>query len=259
MNKLYSSLLISFTSLFTTMSVSADESTQQTSANIELSTQNIQETGGYLSADIFINNKSNDFENIKYWLSVKGPKGLSFPAKSVVQGDNSNIETVETGSILSFSRGIWIRDYMEDGLYTVSIEGVNTDTGVIFKESSQFVKGVDLLNPAVIDGLSLQVSLSIASSIPSDGGYLPLYIDVQNAREIPASVEFWITAEGPDGLNIPINSRQALTIGGEDSYTKARGFRFDASYPKGEYVLTTQMYDVASGQHIEYSLSVFKD
>lgn len=259
MNKLYSSLLISFASLFTTMSVSADESTQQTSANIELSTQNIQETGGYLSADIFINNKSNDFENIKYWLSVKGPKGLSFPAKSVVQGDNSNIETVETGSILSFSRGIWIRDYMEDGLYTVSIEGVNTDTGVVFKGSSQFVKGVDLLNPAVIDDLSLQVSLPIESNISSDGGYLPLYIEVKNARETLASVEFWITAEGPDGLNIPVNARQVLDINGQDSYNKTRGFWFDPNYPKGEYVLTTQMYDVTSGKHIEYSLSIFKD
>lgn len=266
MNKLSSSLLVGCLMLATPFStVSASETTaadiEKIATSIELSTQQLTEVGGYIVADVTVKNAGTDAADLKYWISVKGPKGLVFPAKAVVQVNSSEFEadSVESGSALKLRRGIWVRDYMDNGLYTVSIEGVNTETGQIFKETTQFAKGVDLLNAANLDGLTLNTALAFETSVPSDGGYIPLFVEIDNARDFAANVEFWITAEGPAGLNIPVQSRVFLDINAGDSYTKSRGFKFDASYPAGEYNFIAQMYDTATGKRVERSIIVVKE
>lgn len=229
-------------------------------ADITLSQSQVSSTGGYISSQLDIANESCESVKFKYWLSVKGPEGIYFPAKAVVGVDTIQQESValNIGRMLNVTRGIWIPEYISDGKYTVSLQIV-AESGEVFKTEEVFVKGIDPNSLPETDGLTVEVKNQLEiSSIESEGGYVPFTVELDNGRETDASVEFWMTAVGPNGLIIPVNSREKMIITARGSYSKARGFTMDKSYPAGEYVINTQVVDVESGKRVETLLVIVK-
>ncbi|CAM2996902.1 RbmA family biofilm matrix protein [Vibrio neptunius] len=229
-------------------------------AQIQLSKNEIPTEGGYLSANINLTNIGDEEADLKYWVSVTGPKGIVFPAKAVVGVNSSEFdsENIEEGSALHIERGIWVREYMDDGLYKVAVEGVNVKTGKTFSKSESFAKGVSIEQPATIDGLILESYVVNDTTYPSEGGYLILDLQAHNTRTEAANIEFWVTAIGPDGLAIPVHARVLETVPALEELSIIRGFTLDASYPDGEYTIVPQLYDVDSGQRVEGALKVYK-
>ena len=265
MKKLIAALLSGSIALSTSLSVFAADNQSENEeflldAQIQLSKSQVPTEGGYLSASIDLTNIGGDDADLKYWVSVKGPKGIVFPAKSVVGLSSSEFdsENIEEGSALHIERGIWVREYMDDGLYQVSVEGVNVETGKSFSKSETFAKGVSLEQPAAIDGLILEAFAVNDTVYPSEGGYLILDLQAQNTREEAANIEFWVTAIGPDGLAIPVHARILKSVPAFDELSIIRGFTLDASYPDGEYTIVPQLYDVDSGKRVEGAIKVYK-
>ncbi|MGR5207583.1 MULTISPECIES: RbmA family biofilm matrix protein [Vibrio] len=228
--------------------------------SIELSKEQVDNTGGYVSASIGMENVGEIDANIKYWVSVTGPQGLSFPAKSVVSANSSEfqVDDVEEGTRLNFKRGIWVRDYMSDGIYEVSVEGVNIDTGAPFKQSVQFTKGVDTDGGKRISGLTIQSKLLSADNFGSEGGYALISMDIQNTSSQPIEVEFWVNAVAANAFDIPVHARVTRIIAPNSTEQIVRGFWLDATYPDGEYVVTPQFFETVSGERVDFQLKLFK-
>ncbi|MEF3022876.1 hypothetical protein V4D05_17225 [Vibrio mimicus] len=229
-------------------------------ADITLSQSQVASTGGYISSQLDITNESCESVKFKYWLSVKGPEGMYFPAKAVVGVDTAQQESdaLSTGRMLNVTRGFRIPEYMADGKYTVSLQVV-AENGEVFKADEVFVKGIELNSLPDIDGLTVEVKNQFEiASVESEGGYVPFTIALHNGRETDAEVEFWMTAVGPNGLIIPVNSREKMTVSASTTYSKVRGILMDKSYPAGEYVINTQVVDTVSGKRVEESITVVK-
>lgn len=236
------------------------ESQPLVDANISLSQHQLAATGGYISSQLGIANDSCESVKFKYWLSVKGPKGIYFPAKAVVGVDTAQQESdaLSTGRTLKVTRGFWIPEYMADGKYTVSLQIV-TENGQIFKANETFVKGVDLNTLPEIDGLTVDIQNQFAiESVENTGGYVPFSVSLNNSRASEATVEFWMTAIGPNGLIIPVHSREKWTVPAGNSTSKVRGFNLDKSFPAGDYIINTQIVDTVSGERVEESITVVK-
>ncbi|KJY72138.1 RbmA protein [Vibrio coralliilyticus] len=265
MKKLIIALLSGSIALSTSLSVFAVENQMANEeflldAQIQLSKNQVPTEGGYLSASIDLTNIGDGDASLKYWVSVKGPKGIVFPAKSVVGVNSSEFdsENIEEGSALHIERGIWVREYMDDGLYQVAVEGVNVETGKTFSKSETFAKGVSIEQPAAIDGLILEAFAVNDTIFPSEGGYLILDLQAHNTRDQSANIEFWVTAVGPDGLAIPVHARVLKSVPALEELSIIRGFTLDASYPDGEYTIVPQLYDVDSGKRVEGAIKVYK-
>ncbi|EPP4081354.1 RbmA family biofilm matrix protein [Vibrio cholerae] len=228
-------------------------------SDITLSQNQLASIGGYISSDFYIVNESCENMKFKYWLSVKGPQGLYFPAKSVVGVDTAleyNAD-LSTGRKLNVTRGFWIPQYMADGQYTVSLQVV-AENGEIFKTDKTFVKGVNPHELPELDRLTIDIQNQFDISSVETSGYIPFSIALKNGRESAAKVEFWMNAIGPNGLIIPVHAREKWTIESGDTYSKIRGFNFDKSYPAGEYIINTQIVDTVSGKRVEQSMTVVK-
>ncbi len=228
-------------------------------ASIDLSSESLGEDGGHLTASVSLTNTGEEDVNIKYWITVKGPQGLIFPAKSVV-GTNSSVfgtDEVEDGDTLMFDRGIWVYDYMNDGAYVVSLEGVNTDTGDTFQQTAQFTKGINNGIKSLGD-LDIEAYMVGTDHVSSDGGYTVLAFNVGNNGTMPANVEFWINASAPNGFDIPVHAREHHVIAPGASKDVLRGFWLDAAYPDGDYVIKTQLYNKDTGERVEYKVDLIK-
>ncbi|BBM66519.1 hypothetical protein VA249_31650 [Vibrio alfacsensis] len=230
--------------------------------SLNLNKEEVPSEGDYLVAEVGMKNVGETDANIKYWVSVDGPQGLSFPAKAVVSTNSSDFEVdadnVEEGASLNFKRGIWMRDYMSDGVYVVSVEGVNTDTGQKFQQSAQFTKGIDSDGGKKTSGLSIQSKLLSADHFGPGGGYALISMDIENTTSQPVEVEFWVNAVASNGFDIPVYSRVTKTIEPNETEMIVRGFWLDAAYPDGEYVITPQFIETGSGERVDFELNVFK-
>ncbi|EPD5883616.1 RbmA family biofilm matrix protein [Vibrio cholerae] len=230
--------------------------------NITLNQSQVAATGGYVSSDLAITNTSCNSIKFKYWLSIKGPHSIAFPAKAVVDAElepdatSLEIDTLNTGSKLNVTRGFWLSKYMPNGEYTISLQIV-TDAGDIFTAEQTVTKGSTQTSLREIDGLILDLkNQSSVNGLESDGGYVPFSIDLHNVRNTEAKVEFWMTAIGPNGVVIPVHAREEWTIASGDKYSKVRGMNFDKSYPAGEYLIKAQLIDVDTGDILEKSVSI---
>lgn len=231
------------------------------SANITLDHNQLASTGGYISSQLGIANESCETVKFKYWLSVKGPEGIYFPAKAIVGVDTAQQESdaLTDGRMLNVTRGFWIPEYMADGKYTVSLQIV-AENGEIFKAEEDFAKGVDLNSLPELNGLTVDIQNQFGiSSVASTGGFVPFTVDLNNGRDSEANIEFWMTAVGPDGLIIPVNSREKWVIGAGNTYSKVRGINLDKSYPAGEYTINAQVVDTVSGEQVEQLMTVVKN
>lgn len=228
--------------------------------SITLSNDTLGVDGGYLVASVSLDNTGETDANIKYWISVKGPQGLIFPAKSVVDANSTayEVDDVEENSALEFDRGIWIYDYMNNGTYVVSLEGINTDTGERFREVVEFTKGINDGIKAIGD-LEITAAVEGVKLIPSEGGYTSFSFNVENKGLTPAEVELWINAGAPNGFDIPVHARIQRTIpAGGGTVDIHRGFWLDATYPDGNYIIKPQLYNRETGERIEYKLEITK-
>lgn len=261
MNSMYKSFFVGGLLLSSPFITSAAEpATFALNASIELSNTQLDANGGYLNASVNMENVGDIDANIKYWISVKGPQGLSFPAKAVVNTNSSEFEVdeVEEGASLAFNRGIWIHDYMNNGDYVVSLEGVNTDTGDIFQYSAEFTKGTGVDGTKKVGDLEVNAQLIGADNFPVEGGYTTLSFAIDNTGMSASEVEFWINAQAPNGLDIPVFSRVSRVLQPGDNYFVVRGFWLDENYPNGEYIIKPQLYNKQSGKRVEYELKVYK-
>lgn len=263
MNRRQTYLAASLVLLFSSVSYAEPECANNPpiEAKITLSQDVLANSGGYISSQLKITNDSCEPINFKYWLSIKGAQGLYFPAKAVVGVDGSQLESSEmdAGRVLNVTRGFWIPQYMADGKYTVSLQVV-TESGQVFKTDKDFVKGVALNSLPELDGLTVDIQNQFnINSVESAGGFVPFNILLTNNRPQSATVEFWMTAVGPNGLIIPVHAREKWTIAANTNYPKVRGFTFDESYPEGEYTINTQVVDTVSGKRVEQLLTVIKN
>ncbi|EJL6653316.1 hypothetical protein VCSRO55_2823 [Vibrio cholerae] len=230
-------------------------------ANLSLNQNQLASNGGYISSQLGIRNESCETVKFKYWLSIKGPEGIYFPAKAVVGVDTAQQESdaLTDSRMLNVTRGIFIPDYLADGVYTVSLQIV-TEDGDIFKASQYFAKGVTAVDETPnLDGLQVDVQNQfLMSELGSNGGHVPFAITLNNTRETPAKVEFWMSAVGPNGLIIPVHAREKWTVAPSGTFYKVRGFTFDKSYPEGEYTINAQVVDIVSGERVEQLMTVVK-
>lgn len=261
MNSIYKSFFVGTLVSLSSLSISAAEpATFALDASILLSNEALDAEGGYLSASVNMKNVGDVDANIKYWISVKGPQGLSFPAKAVVTANSSNFEVneVEEGTSLAFNRGIWVYDYMNNGTYTVSLEGVYVDTGDTFQYTAEFTKGVDLDGTKTVGDIEVNANLISSNNFPSEGGYSTVSFEMENKGQSPASVEFWITAKAPNGFDIPVYSRVSRVIEPGESEFVIRGFWLESIYPDGKYIVKPQLYNKQTGERIGYELEIYK-
>ena len=261
MNSMYKSFFVGGLLSLSSLSISAAEpATFALDASILLSNETLDAEGGYLSASVNMKNVGDADANIKYWISVKGPQGLSFPAKAVVNTNSSTFEVdeVEEGTSLAFNRGIWVYDYMNNGIYTVSLEGVNIDTGDTFQYTAEFTKGVDLDGTKTVGDIEVNANLISSNNFPSEGGYATVSFEMDNVGLSPVDVEFWINTKAPNGFDIPVYSRVSRVIQPGESEFVIRGFWLESMYPDGKFIVKPQLYNKQSGERIGYELEIYK-
>lgn len=80
-------------------------------ANLSLNQNQLASNGGYISSQLGIRNESCETVKFKYWLSIKGPEGIYFPAKAVVGVDTAQQESdaLTDGRMLNVTRGFWLQ------------------------------------------------------------------------------------------------------------------------------------------------------
>ncbi len=263
MNNMYKHFFIGGLLSVSSLSINAAEPlpfVEGLDASIDLSSESLGEDGGHLTASVSLTNTGEEDVNIKYWITVKGPQGLIFPAKSVVGISSSVFATddIEEGDTLMFDRGIGVYGYMNDGAYVVSLEGVNTDTGDTFQRTAQFTKGINNGIKSLGD-LDIEAYIVGTDHVSPDGGFAAFAFNVTNNNmAIPANIEFWINASAPNGFDIPVHAREHHVIAPGASKDVLRGFGLDAAYPDGDYVIKFQLYNKDTSERVEYKLDIFK-